>query len=49
VAVAALGGYRASYLIGAICALASGVLLLWPRPSQPNPPQRRPPPNPMPR
>jgi MFS family permease len=29
--VAALGGYRGSYMIGAACALASGLLLMWPR------------------
>jgi MFS family permease len=28
--VAALGGYRGSYIIGAACALASAVLLVWP-------------------
>ncbi len=29
-AVTALGGYRGSYIIGALCALASGILLLCP-------------------
>jgi nitrate/nitrite transporter NarK len=29
-AVAVLGGYRGSYWAGAACALASGVLLVWP-------------------
>jgi hypothetical protein len=32
-AVTALGGYRGSYMIGAACALASGVLLALPTPS----------------
>ncbi|MDR3532723.1 MAG: MFS transporter [Rhodopila sp.] len=31
VAVTALGGYRGSYMIGAMCALASGLLLALPR------------------
>ncbi len=31
-AVTVLGGFRGSYIVGAACALASAVLLLWPAP-----------------
>ena len=49
-AVTALGGYRGSYIVGAVCALASAALLLSNRrqtsdsiPSTPAPPSERPP------